>query len=281
MKEESGKEQAMKYVRPNRLKAKLEAGHVINGIEMWLRDPRIIELLAQAGYDFFQIENEHVANDWSAIEEYARLGDALGLTTVFRTEQCLHGQVPYNQIIKALKCGIQIIKVPHVDNPDVARKIVDCVKYPPLGSRGVATCDRSAAFVPASNVSAGIPVVEFTAEANSQTQIWCLIESKEGVETIDEICAVKGVDVVAFGHQDYSLNAGLPSDKHPDVAAARDKVRRAALRAGKNMYYQAHDADSVRREYENGVRIFLMSLDMLHLNNMLLEVLSWTKGLGK
>ncbi|MDR3070540.1 MAG: hypothetical protein LBU38_05980 [Propionibacteriaceae bacterium] len=261
------------------MKAKLEAGKVANGIELWLRDPRIIELLAQAGYDFFQIENEHVANDWSAIEEYARLGDALGMTTVFRTEQCFHGEIPFNQIIKALKCGIQVIKVPHVDNADVARKIVDAVKYPPIGSRGVATCDRSAAFLPASNVPGGIPVVEFVKEANSQTQIWCRIESDEGVESIDEICAVEGVDVVAFGHQDYSLNAGLPSDKDPQVAQARARVREAALRAGKHMYYQAHDPESVRREYDNGVRIFLMSLDMLHLNNMLLEVIHWTDGL--
>ena len=275
------KGQNRKYVRPNTMKAKMEAGRVVNGMEMWLRDPRIIELLAQAGYDFFQIENEHVANDWMDIEQYARLGDALGITTVFRTEQCLHGQIPYNQIIKALKCGIQVIKVPHVDNPEVARAIVDCVKYPPMGSRGVATCDRSASYIPASNTSAGIPVVEFTAEANAETQIWCLIESKEGVETIDEICAVDGIDVVAFGHQDYSLNAGLPSDKHPDVAVAREKVYAAALKAGKNMYYQAHDAQAVRREYDKGVRIFLMSLDMLHLNNMLLDVIHWSDGLGK
>ena len=275
------KEFGRKYVRSNTMKAKLEAGRIVNGIELWLRDPRIIELLAQGGYDFFQIENEHVANDWSAIEEYARLGDALGLTTVFRTEQCFHGQIPHNQIIKALKCGIQVIKVPHVDNPDVARAIVDCVKYPPMGSRGVATCDRSAVFIPASNTSEGIPVVEFAAEANSQTQIWCLIESQEGVDTIDEICATEGIDVVAFGHQDYSLNARLPSDKHPSVALARDKVRLAAQRAGKHMYYQAHDAQAVRREFNNGVRIFLLSLDMLHLNNMLLEALHWSDGLGE
>ncbi|MDR1513879.1 MAG: hypothetical protein LBS56_10465 [Propionibacteriaceae bacterium] len=268
------------YVRPNRMKAKLAEGKVVNGIELWLRDARILELLAQAGYDFFQIENEHVANDWSAIEEYARLGDALGLTTVFRTEQCLHGQIPHNQIIKALKCGVQVVKVPHVDNADVARKIVDAVKYPPLGSRGVATCDRSAAFVPRSDVGQGVPVVEFVKEANAETQIWCLIESPEGVESIDEICAVEGVDVVAFGHQDYSLAAGLPSDTDPRVAAARAKVREAASKAGKHMYFQAHDAAAVKREHAAGVRIFLMSLDMMLLNNAIIRSKSWTDGLG-
>lgn len=270
----------MQYVRTNTMKAKLEAGKVVSGMELWLRDARVIELLAQAGYDFFQIENEHEANDWSAIEEYARLGDALGMTTVFRTEQCFHGQVPVNQIIKALKCGIQVIKVPHVDNPDVARRIVDAVKYPPLGGRGVATCDRSASFVPATTAK-GIPVVEFVKEANQETQIWALIESPEGVESIDEICAVDGIDVVAFGHQDYSLAAGLPTDTDPRVGEARAKVREAALRAGKNMYLQAHDPESVIREYNNGVRIFLMSLDMLLLNNKMLEVIHWTDGLGK
>lgn len=270
----------MRFVRPNTLKAKLAAGKVATGIELWLRDPRIIELLAQDGFDFFQIENEHEANDWSAIEEYARLGDALGLTTVFRTEQCFDGEIPFNQIIKALKCGIQVIKVPHVDNADVARKIVQAVKYPPWGHRGVATCDRSAAFVPRSDTGDGIPVAEFVREANGQTQIWCLIESPEGVQAIDEICAVDGVDVVAFGHQDYSLAAGLPSDTHPQVAQARARVREAALRAGKHMYYQAHNPESVRVEYDNGVRIFLMSLDLLHLNNALLQVRQWTEDLG-
>jgi 4-hydroxy-2-oxoheptanedioate aldolase len=268
----------VEYVRRNLMKEKLDAGEVVSGMEMWLRDPRIVELMAQAGYDFFQIENEHVANDWSAIENYARIADGLGMTTVFRTEQCFHGEIPANQIIKALKCGIQVIKVPHVENAVVARKIVEAVKYPPLGGRGLATCDRSAAFVPATGAE-GVEVGEFVRQANEQTQIWALIESVEGVEKIDEIVATDGIDVVAFGHQDYAISAGLASDKDPAVAVARTKVREAALGAGKHMYFQASDAESVKREYDNGVRIFLMFVDLLHLNNKLHEVIHWTDGI--
>ena len=58
------------FARKNLLKEKAKNGEIIMGMESWLRDPRIFELLGQAGFDLAHIENEHVGHNWEEIENF-------------------------------------------------------------------------------------------------------------------------------------------------------------------------------------------------------------------
>src|SRR5206468_280170 len=133
---------------------------------------------------------------------------------------------------KAIKCGAQIVKVPHVETPEVARKVVAAAKFPPMGTRGIATCDRSAREIVPSG-SAHLDVIEWARQANEETQVWVIVETAEGLKNVEAIMDVDGVDAVGFGHQDYAISAGLASDTGPEVQAARAKVMQAALSRGK------------------------------------------------
>jgi 2-keto-3-deoxy-L-rhamnonate aldolase RhmA len=99
--------------------------------------------------------------------------------------------------------------------------------------------------------------------------IWCIIESPLAVKNIDAILAVDGIDVVGFGHQDYSLAAGLSSDSAPEVDAARETVRAAVKRSGKLMWWNTLEASSIAEQAPKGIQIFLMGVDTIHLDREL------------
>jgi 2-keto-3-deoxy-L-rhamnonate aldolase RhmA len=265
------------YARKNLLKEKLARGELVMGMELWMRDPRIIELLGDAGFDFAHIEYEHVAHDWQAVENLIRTAELAGLTPLFRSEQCFNNQPPVNQIIKALKCGAQIIMVPHVNTPEAARKAVEAIKFPPLGHRGIATCDRSAKeIVP--NESVPLDIQRFIQDINEESMVWAIIESPEAVKNIDAILDVEGIDAVGFGHQDYSIAGGLSADSGAEIDEAREKVRKAALRKGKYMWWNTDSVEVVKEQREKGIQIFLMGVDIIYINALLRKLVRETRA---
>ena len=265
------------YIRKNKVWEKVRAGKTVLGMEIWLRDPRVVELVAQAGFDIAHIEYEHVARNWESMEDMVRAAELHGVTPLFRCEQTINGEPPVNQIVKALKIGAQIIMVPHVETADEARKVVDAVKFAPKGHRGLATCDRSALeMFPNDKVS--LDVMQYAREANEETMIWCIIESPKAVENIDAILAVDGVDVVGFGHQDYALAAGLQSDSDPQVAEAREKVRDAVKRAGKLMWWNTLESSSIAEQGPKGIQIFLMGTETIHLDKELRRIVNESRA---
>lgn len=253
------------YARRNTLKEKIEAGETVIGMEVWLRDPRVVELLGQAGFDFIHLEYEHVARDWSEIENLVRAAELYGMQVVFRTEQCINGEPPRNQIIKAMKTGVHAVMIPHMETKEEAQAAVNAVKFVPWGGRGIATCDRSAWEIPDATT---LDVQQYSADLNSQTMVWAIIESPKGVENIDEILSVDGLDVVGFGHQDYSLAAGIGSDDSAAMKEARDKVWEAVQRHGKQMWWNAGGADDFVDEMERGFKIGMLCVDLIHLNSL-------------
>jgi len=264
------------YVRKNLVKEKISKGEIVIGMEIWLRDPRIIELMGHAGFDFAHIENEHVAHNWETVENLIRTAEWAGLTPLYRCEQCFDGQPPVNEIIKALKCGAQIIMVPHVDTPEAAKKIVAAAKYPPLGRRGIATCDRSTIEIPPE--SRPIDMKKFIQEANEEAMLWAIIESPEGVKNIDKILDVDGIDAVGFGHQDYAIAAGLTSDSGAEIDKAREKVREAAQRKGKHMWWNTDKPEMVKEQRKRGIQIFLIGVDVIHINNLFRNIIKEEKA---
>ncbi len=265
------------YVRKNLVKEKLSKGEIVTGMEIWLRDPRIIELLGHAGFDYVHIENEHVAHNWEEVENIIRTAELAGLTPLYRCEQCIDGQPPVNEIIKALSCGAQIIKVPHVDTPEAAKKIVNAAKYPPLGKRGVATCDRSAIEIHPNEPSMPLDMQKYIQEANEETMLFAIIESPEGLKNIDKILDVDGIDAVGFGHQDYAVAAGITSDSGEEKEKEREKIREAAQRKGKYMWWGTEQPEMIKELRKRGIQIFLLGVDVIYINRLFRNIIKEVK----
>ncbi len=265
------------YARKNLLKEKIKAGKVVMGMEIWLRDPRVIELMGDAGFDFAHIENEHVAHNWEAVENLIRTAELAGLTSLFRCEQIVDNQPPVNQIIKALKCGAQIIMVPQVSTPEAAQKIVNAAKFPPIGNRGIATCDRSAREI-FPNLDTELDMKEFMKDINEEIMLWAIIETPEGVDNIDKILEIEGIDAVGFGHQDFAASGGYSSDSDPEIIQARERVREAAMRKGKLMWWNTDQAEVVAEQIDKGINIFLFSVDVILIDRMFRRIIKDIKN---
>jgi len=209
--------------------------HFVLGMENWLRDARVVELLGYAGFDFLHIENEHVGRNWNEVENMIRTAELMGMASLYRTEQCFDGEPPVNEIIKAVKLGAQIIMVPQVSTPEAARKAASAIRLPPRGKRGIATCDRSMKEIyPTPETPLDIDV--YCKESNDEVMLWCIIETPEGVKNIDAILAVDGVDAVGFGHSENCV--------HRFCARSVFAAKRPVLRPGRHDLHdrQRHSA---------------------------------------
>lgn len=73
---------------------------------------------------------------------------------------------------------------------------------------------------------------EYINWGNNETIVGVMIETKEAVESIDEIIAVNGLDFILFGYADYSLSIGLsePNKSHKEVQKVIDKTAESALK---------------------------------------------------
>ena len=134
---------------------------------------------------------------------------------------CEHGSFTTREVanIIAVARGAQI--------PALVRMLVDCAKYAPLGHRGVSLSRPHTDF-------ARVSGAEYMPRANDETLLMCQIESRRGVENIEAILAVEGIDVGFIGPNDMTQDYGILGQfEHPDIVAAFERVIAAARANGK------------------------------------------------
>jgi len=132
---------------------------------------------------------------------------------------------------------------------------VSCTRYPPAGRRG-------AAFGFAPDDYEGGKVEDIIRVANERTLVMCLIETAEGIENIDEIAAVPGVDVLWLGHFDLTNFLGIPAQfDHPRYVAAVYRLCAAARRHGKVLACMTANEAWSREYWAKGFRLFAAGID--------------------
>ena len=188
-----------------------------------LASPGIGYILKAGGAQFVFVDMEHSGFGFDTVKQLLRYMEAASLPVIVRVPS-RH----YHHIARALDVGAEGIMLPMVGTAEEARRIAAHAKYPPLGHRGVAlgvTHDRYAPGSPAAKMRA----------ANRRVTVFLLVETREGVDNVDEIAAVEGIDGLWIGHFDLSTSLGIPGQfDHPDLVAAEDRVRRACARHKKS-----------------------------------------------
>ncbi|KAB8073502.1 Phosphoenolpyruvate/pyruvate domain-containing protein [Aspergillus leporis] len=206
-----------------RLLNKIRAGEFPLLTFMAIPSVRMAQIVALTGVDGIIIDCEHGHIGDDAMHNSVAAIASLGVSPVIR----IRG--PAHDIIKrALDTGAHGIMVPQINNAEEARQIVASSKFPPQGVRG-----QGSAF-PA--IGHGLTTPEYMLSANETILTMIQIETREGVENVDAICAVPGVDLVFIGPNDLaqSLLGYVPArGDEPEFVAAVDKVITAARKHGK------------------------------------------------
>ena len=210
-----------------------------------LADPWLAEVIGRVGYDCIWFDMEHRAFGYDKIDPISLACRHTGIDLMVRILK-----TGYDAPMRALECGANGIMVPHCRSAEEARQWVEWVRFPPLGKRGLdgSGADADWGFA---------DTREHIRHANEQVFLALQIEDREAVETIDEIAAVPGFDVLFIGPADLTLSLGVPLDfRHPVMEAAFDKVAAAAAKHGKWWGSTSGNAEAAQRILDRGGRMF-------------------------
>jgi 4-hydroxy-2-oxoheptanedioate aldolase len=203
-------------IKTNTFKAALKSGERAQiGLWLGLTDPVCAEISAGAGFDWLLIDSEHAPND---VRSMLALLQAVAPYPVHPIVRPVTGDV---QLIKQLlDIGAQTLLVPMVESAEQAKLLVAAMRYPPHGIRGVgATLARASQWSRITN---------YLHQANDQMCLLVQVETRLGLENLDAIAQVDGVDGVFIGPSDLSAALGhLGKPGHADVQKAiEDAIRR-------------------------------------------------------
>ena len=124
--------------------------------------------------------------------------------------------------------------------------LIDAVKYPPLGKRGLGMT-RASGYT-----SVGNAAVDYINFANQQTMVIPQFEDPALINHFEEMISLPGVDVVIIGPRDLSLNMGFADGpQHPEVQEMIDRVialcKKANVAAGITAGTRADSSKMVAR----------------------------------
>lgn len=226
-----------------RLLNKLRAGEYPVLTFMALPSVRMAQIVALTGIDGIIIDCEHGHIGDDSMHNSVAAISALGVSPIIRIRGSAH-----DIIKRALDTGAHGIMVPQIDNAEEARQIVASSKFPPQGVRG-----QGSAF-PA--IGHGLTTPEYMKSANETIITMIQIETKAGVENVEEICAVPGVDMAFIGPNDLaqSLLGYTPAKgDEPEFVNAVDKIIESARKQGKwagRMVNNGETAKEARKRYD-------------------------------
>lgn len=237
-------------MRQNKLKERIVRGESVIGTFVKINDPLVVEVLALAGFDFFVLDNEHVAMDREQLTNIVRAAEAFGITPLVRVRE--NQQV---EILQNLDLGYMGVQVPNVDTPEQARRMVASVKYTPLGVRGLSPSVRACNY-------GTCKVPEYIEAANANTMVVSHCETGECVKNLDEILKIDGIDVIFIGPMDLSQSLGCPGDTGCElVKSTIDTIFEKVGKSGKAIGTVAGNVDAARKLIERGAQYILLSSD--------------------
>lgn len=199
-------------LQQNRLKQRILDGEASYGLLCSLPLPLMVEMIGYAGYDFVILDQEHVGVNPETLENMIRAAECAGITPLVRVPNCQP-----EAILRALDAGAQGIVVPHVRSQAEAEQIVAASRYHPRGSRGISG-GRTTGF-------GRLTLPEYFERANKEIMVVVSIEDREGVEQLESIISVLGIDLVLEGAVDLSQSFGVPGQmQHPQVCEAVQRI---------------------------------------------------------
>jgi 4-hydroxy-2-oxoheptanedioate aldolase len=208
------------------------------------------ELMGRSGFDWVCIDTQH------GLVGYDQMVPMLQALAITGTPSFV--RVRWNEpaeIMKALDAGAQGVVVPMVNSAEEARQAVGAARYPPAGYRSWGP------------VRAALGVEGYSPEtANRRTVVAIMIETDSGVERMDDILSVPGVDAVYVGPNDLAVTHGLPPSatvENPQHAELIGAILAVCQRHGVVAGIHCGSAETAQRWKETGFRMVNVNSDAI------------------
>lgn len=244
---------------PNQFRQDLLARKPLIGCWCAMGSPIGAEIIGQAGFDWVLIDGEHSANDFQEfMHQLMALKDSASAPIV-------RPQWSEPVIVKRLMdIGFYNFLFPFIETEEQAKAIVAATRYPPDGIRGVALLQRGNKF--------GY-IEDYPEKINENVTVIVQIESIEGLNNVEAIANVDGVDGLFIGPSDLSVAMGhFCQPMHPEVQEAMERIIAAGKAAGKGVGIIAPVEEQARMYLEKGVNLVAVGADLGILKNTSLEL---------
>jgi 4-hydroxy-2-oxoheptanedioate aldolase len=225
------------------LRRRILAGDTLIGSFSDLGSPLAAELLGRAGMDWTVLDLEHGEATEADLLALLYAAGTTPMAAIVRPQSAERLRVG-----RALDLGAAGIMLPQLQSIGQVREAVSFLRYPPVGSRGVALRTRGAGLGDLTHDNLARTVHERIVGIVQ-------IESTGAVAAADEIAALDEVDVLFVGPADLSHALGAPGRfDEPDYQDALRTVVAAARAHGKAAGILLYDAAAFERHFELGFR---------------------------
>lgn len=222
-------------MRKNLMRLKMERGETALGVTIQEFSPQSVEIMALLGFDYINLDCLHSSLEIHDVAMLVHVAESRGISVITRVPQ----NVP-EVIQRYLDAGVDGIVVADMNDADAARALVEAIRFPPEGDRGLAS-------VHSSDYGLSGPLSDYTRFANAQIMAIGILESERGVENAEEILSVPGLDAVIIGTTDLSKALGVAGQtSHPKVREAVTRILDAAKKTGKKVGITLKNGESAQ-----------------------------------
>ena len=173
---------------------------------------------------------------------------------------CLHNDIDCmvraptlerTKLYRYLEEGATGFLMPLISDPQMASDLVQAVKYPPLGNRGMDGAGLDADF----GIAAWDPQSNYNAKSNRETFLITQVETLQAVANAEEIASIDGIDGLFIGPADLSLRIATQENDGLTMEKAIEKVAAAVQKHGKLWGITAGSVDEIQRYREMGAQM--------------------------
>jgi len=230
-------------ITENNIKQKLISGDRVFGTWSILGSTEAMMVMSSAGLDFIIIDMEHPPTTFETAQNQVFSTIGSNCTPILRL-----GDGSESHILRALELGSQSIMISHVSTVDEAEKIVNAAKYFPLGKRGLSPFTVHHGYSDKN-------LKDKLITANDQLFIGVLVEGESGINNLENIARVDGIDMIYIGIYDISQALGIPGDlSHPKVKKLLKDCVAISEKNGKAAGSVARDKDYLSMMIDVGFR---------------------------
>ncbi len=211
--------------------------------------PGVPRILESAGCDFVLIDLEHSGWSIDHVRPMIAAARATGVVPIGRVQGSAR-----HLISPVLDAGAHGVMVPMVTDGAEAALVVRAARFPPHGERGFGM------LFPDQLARGVASAIE---EAEARTMVIVQIETRSGLEHVEEIAATPGVDVLWIGQFDLSVAMGIPGAfDDPRMNAAEDRMLAACADAGVAAGVLVASTEVARSMRDRGFRMIAVGTDI-------------------
>ena len=257
-------------MRQSKILKKIRSGRPALLAHMGYFVPPFVAYAAQAGYDGIWLDLEHHAMDAREVQALQAFFHRYDVDCMLRPSTREKGQ-----LYRYLEDGVTGLLIPHVSDAQTAVELVNKVKFPPIGDRGVGGFGFEANF----GIDIEGSVRELIEHANRETFLFLQIETPEGLASVEAIAAVAGIDGLFIGPFDLSIRMEhLPEKERIPYTETVRRVAQACHKYGKAWGSFTTQLDEVQANLSHGAQIISLGADFLLLKEGLAQ---WGEALAE